>query len=185
MKLAVLAALIGLGPIAVHATTLNMVPIYQPLSRHGTDGNEISDIGETLQATVMATPMVLTGAFPETLAEAMNQPHKIPTNNPNYKVEEANLLVLCGVKISAQISEGGAELKVEIDVSKMEIPAGIDLTQRQVLKLAIVALRKTLEEYQKLQTEALTVVIFIAGAEGDKSPLNDLTSKMHLEAQAN
>jgi len=161
------------------ATTITMVPIYEPLSLHGTDGDEvISDTGEALQATVMARPMALTGAFPETLVGSIGTPHKIPTNNPNYKVQEANLLVLCHIGLAAELSADG--LHVRLDVSKLSIPAEVDLTSRQVLKLAIVAVRKTLEEYQKPQTGGLTVFIEIIGVDEGKASLTDLSAKILL-----
>lgn len=161
------------------ATTISMVPIYEPLSLHGTDVDEvITDTGEALQATVMSRPMALTGAFPETLVEAICSPHKVPTNNPNYKVLETNLLVLCHIGVTSELADGG--LQVRLDVSKLSIPADVDLTSRQVLKLAIVAVRKTLEEYQKPQTSGLLVNIEIHGAEEAKSSLRDLSAKILL-----
>ncbi|MFD0894645.1 hypothetical protein KBB96_05500 [Luteolibacter ambystomatis] len=179
--LSLLAVLVVAAP--AFATTINMVPVYQPLSLHGTDSDGvISDIGEALQATVMSTPMVLTGSFPETLVEFISQPHKVPTNNPNYKTPEANLMVLCHLGIAAEMSEGGGTLRVRLDVSKLSIPSDIDLTSRQVLKLTLVAIRKTLEEYQKLQTSVLDVAIQIEGAEGGKEPLRDLSAKIQLAA---
>ena len=93
----------GLLASAALATTITVVPIFEPLSLHGTDGDEaISEIGGTLQASVMSRPMALTGAFPEVLVDAIRNPHLIPTNNPNYKVQEANLLVLCNIGINAE-----------------------------------------------------------------------------------
>jgi len=87
------------------ATTIMVVPVFEPLSLHGTDGDEvISDVGEALQASVMARPMALTGAFPEVLVDSIKTSHQIPTNNPNYKVTEANLLVLCKVGIHGRMS---------------------------------------------------------------------------------
>jgi hypothetical protein len=52
----------------------------------------------------------------------------------------------------------------------------VDLTARQILKLAIVALRKTLEEYQRPQAQPLEVSLVIAGAEGDRAGLGDLAA---------
>lgn len=155
------------------ATTITVVPIHEPVSLHGTDGDGTrSDIGETLQASVMARPMALTGAFPEVLVDAIRSPHLIPTNNPNYKVQEANLLVLCNVGISGDMNE--QTLTVKLNITEMAIPEGVDLTSRQILKLTIIALKKTLEEYQKLQAETLTVNLIIEGAEENKAPLRDL-----------
>ncbi|MCU0753126.1 MAG: hypothetical protein MUC40_08920, partial [Akkermansiaceae bacterium] len=82
-----IACLLACGPAI--ATTIMVVPVFEPLSLHGTDGDEaISDTGEALQACVMSRPMALTGAMPEVLVESIRSPHLIPTNNPNYKVQE-------------------------------------------------------------------------------------------------
>ena len=146
--------------------------VYEPLSLHGTDADEaISESGEALQATVLARPMALTGAFPEALVQAIRSPHLLPSNSPLYKVQEVNLLVLCNIGIHAEMTRDG--LMVRLDISNMAIPSAVDLTSRQVLKLTLVAIRKTLEEYQKPQTAALSVHVVIEGAEDGKAPLRD------------
>ena len=167
-----LIALIALSlPLA--ATTISVVPVYEPLSMHGTDVDEgITDTGEALQATVASRPMALTGAFPEVLMESIRSPHKFPSNNPNYKVEEVNLLVLCNIGISAEMTEDG--LDVRLNVAALTVPEGVDLTARQVLKLAMVAIRKTLEEYQRPQTEPLKVNVIIEGVDDGTATLKDL-----------
>jgi hypothetical protein len=166
-------ALLGSSTLA---STIMVVPVFEPLSLHGTDGDEaISEIGEALQAAVMSRPMALTGAFPEVLVDAIHSPHPIPTNNPNYKVEEANLLVLSNVGISGEMVEG--VLTVRFDVSLLSIPPEVDLTTRQILRLAIVALRKTLDEYQRPQTQPLQVELIIDGADEAKASLRDLNTK--------
>lgn len=171
-------ALLVAGSVA--ATTITVVPVYEPLSLHGTDGDEaITDIGEALQAAVMARPMALTGAFPEVLIDSIKSPHQIPTNNPNYKVTETNLLVLCKVDINGRMSQDN-ELLVTLDISRLEIPADVDLTSRQVLNLALIAVRKTLEEYQRPQTHPLVVTVAIEGAVEGKAPLADLAGKFTL-----
>ena len=177
MKMLIPTVLAGLlAWVSVSATTIMVVPVFEPLSLHGTDGDEaISDTGEALQACVMARPMALTGAFPETLVESIRSPHLIPTNNPNYKVQEANLLVLANIGISAEMGEDG--LTVRLDVSQLAIPPEVDLTARQILKLAIVALRKTLDEYQRPQTEPLAVTLLIEGADEAKAGLRELDAK--------
>jgi hypothetical protein len=158
------------------ASTITVVPIFEPLSLHGTDGDEvISDSGEALQACVMSRPMAMTGAFPEVLVDSIRSPHLIPTNNPNYKVQETNLLVICNIGISGEVTAAG--LMVKLDVSQLTIPPGIDLTARQILKLAIVALRKTLEEYQRPQTHPLAVIMTVEGTDEGKAGLRDLGSK--------
>lgn len=162
------------GPLL--ATTITIVPIFEPISLRGTDGDEaISEIGEALQASVMPRPMALTGAFPENLIDAIRTPHQIPTNNPNYKVQEANLLVLCNVGISGEITDG--ILTVKLNVAELAIPQDVDLTTRQILKLAIIALRKTLDEYQRPQTQPLPVVLIIDGTDDAKASLRDLGCK--------
>jgi hypothetical protein len=171
-------ALVALAP----ASTIMVVPIYEPLSLHGTDGDDaISEIGEALQATVMARPMALTGAFPEVLVDAIASVHKIPTNHENYTVTEANLLVLCGVKLSGEMTEDG--LLVRFNVEALAIPEMVDLTSRQVLKLALVALRKTLEVYQLPQEQPLPVTVRIEGTNEGTAPLTDLGTFFTIGAQ--
>jgi hypothetical protein len=166
-----LLAAVSALPLA--ATTIMVVPVYEPLSLHGTDGDEaISEIGEALQAAVMPRPMAMTGAFPEVLVDAIRTPHALPTNNPNYKVVEANLLVLCEIGISGEMTPEG--LLVRLDVAGMAIPAEVDLTSRQVLKLVIVALRKTLEDYQAPQPQPLAVTVVVEGTDEGTASLRDI-----------
>ena len=175
--------LIGLLGCHAMASTISMVPIFEPLSLHGTDVDDaISDIGETLQASVMSRPMALTGAFPEVLVDAIRSPHLVPTNNPNYKVQEANLLVLCNVGISGEIQEN--VLQVKLNVANLAIPEDVDLTSRQILKLAILALRKTLEGYHRGQMQPLNVEISIDGADEAKAGLRDLGAKFVIDEEA-
>ena len=164
----------------LQATTISIVPIHEPISLHGTDVDAmISETGEALQATVISRPMALTGAFPEVLVEAISTPHQIPTNNPNYKVVETNLLVLCNVSIAAESTEGG--LLITLDVSQLEIPMEVDLTSRQLLKLTLVALQKTLEDYQRPQTQPLKVIVAIHGTTERNDTLKDLQAIFTLE----
>ena len=157
----------------IFASTISVVSIHEPVSLHGTDvDGMIADTGEALQATVIARPMALTGAFPEVLVQSIRTPHKLPTNNPNYKVEEANLLILCNVNISAELTD--QSLLVNIDVSQLSIPVEVDLTSRQLLKLSLVTLRRTLEEYQRPQTEPINVIVAITGTSENNASLLDL-----------
>jgi hypothetical protein len=176
--LAVLAVT-GLSLAITWSTTITIVPIFEPISLHGTDGDEaVSEVGEALQAAVMPRPMALTGAFPEVLVDAIRSPHLIPTNNPNYKVQEANLLVLCNIGISGEIIE--EELTVRLNIAELSIPADVDLTTRQILNLAIIALRKTLDAHQGMQPQALQVNLLIEGADDDKASLRDLSTKFEI-----
>ena len=166
----------------IFATTISVVSIHEPISLHGTDvDGMIADTGEALQATVIARPMALTGAFPEVLIESIRTPHKLPTNNPNYTVEEANLLVLCNVGIGAELTDEG--LLVKIDVSELSIPQEVDLTSRQLLRLTLVALRRTLEEYHRPQTDPLNVIVAITGTTENNASLMDLQVTFALEAK--
>jgi len=161
------------------ASTIMVVPVYEPLSLHATDGDAaVIDVGEALQACVMSRPMALTGAMPEDLISAIRSPHLIPTNNPNYKVQEANLLVLCNLLITAEMTELG--LVVKIDVGGLTIPPDVDLTSRQILRLTIIAVRKTLEEYQAPQSKPLSVTLTIEGAGEAKATLRELNTQFIL-----
>lgn len=161
------------------ATTISVVAIHEPLSMHGTDvDGGITETGEALQATVGSRSMALTGAFPEVLVEAIRTPHKLPTNNPNYQIEEVNLLVLCDIGIRAELKDDG--LHVELNVSRLSIPEEVDLTARQVLRLAQVAIRRTLEDHQRSQPESLQVQISIAGTDDGTAPLKDLETTYRI-----
>jgi len=158
------------------ATTITVVPIYEPLSLHGTDADgDLSEVGEALRATVMPRPMALSGAFPETLVDSVCSPHQILSNSPNYKTTEANLMVLCGIGIEAELTE--EQLLVRLDVSKIEIPEEVDLTSRQVLSLVIIAVRKTLEDYQQPQDFVQKVAVAIIGTDDSTDSLRDLAAQ--------
>ena len=69
VKATLIALLLSTGAFA---TTISVVPVYEPISLHGSDVDDIiSDTGEALQATVLSRPMALTGAFPEDLVAAI------------------------------------------------------------------------------------------------------------------
>jgi hypothetical protein len=123
----------------------------------------------------------LSGAFPENLVDAIRSPHLIPTNNENYKVQEANLLVICNVGIGAEMVEG--VLTVRLNVSQLAIPPEVDLTSRQILKLAIIAIRKTLDEYQRPQTQPMNIALVIEGADDAKATLRDLGTKFTIPGE--
>ena len=165
------------------ASTITVVPIYEPISLHGTDADdELLDVGEALLATVMPRSMALSGAFPETLVESIRHPHKIPSNTPNYKVEEANLLVLCDIGIEAELTE--EQLIIRLDVSKIKIPEEVDLTSRQVLRLTLIAIRKTLEDYQRPQPIPLKVSVAIVGTDESTDSLRDLAIQFTMRGVA-
>lgn len=162
--------------MAGSATTITVVPVFEPLSLHDTDGDEaVSDTGDALQACVMARPMAMTGALPEALIDAIRTPHRFPTNNENYKVHEANLLVLANIGISAVREQ--TRLLVTLDVSQMAIPKSVDLTARQIINLTIVAIRKTLEMYQVGQDQPLPVALVVDGTSELNATLKELNTE--------
>ena len=178
IALMMIAAAVCLGTHA-KATTISVVPVFEALSLHGTDvDGDITETGEALQATVCSRPMALTGAFPEDLVEAIRTPHAIPSNNPNYKVPEANLAVLCGIRLNGEKSEHGID--VTVDVKELAIPADVDLTPRQVVRLLLVAVKKTLEAYQEMQPGDLKVKIGIEGATEGHEALKELATEFTL-----
>lgn len=165
---------------SLKATTLSVVPIFEPISLHGTDvDGALTNSDEALQATVVRRPMALSGAFPETLVEATRTPHRLATNDPQYDVEEVNLLELCAIGIAAEMTREG--LVVVLDVSEAEIPREVDATLRQVMKLTALAVRRTLEVYQEPQPEALKVFLKIKGEGVVMDSLRDLEGHYLIE----
>ena len=123
----------------------------------------------------MSRPHAITGAVPEDLVHAIRRSHKIPSNNDNYQVQEANLLMLTGITILAH--KDGKTLNVRLNVANMNIPSEVDLTSSQILKLTIVAVRKTLEVYQAEQGRALPVKVLIEGTNELNAGLKDLNAE--------
>lgn len=172
--------LLVFSALLASATTISVIPVFVPITLHGTDvDGSVDEIGEALQATVLSRPMALSGAFPEALIEAVKTPHRLPSNDPNYTVDEVNLLILCHVKVAAELT--AEKLLIELDVTELKVPAEVDLTKRQVVRLAIVAIRKTLDAYQKPQTDDLKVKISIANKDDPTDPIKDLGSEFIVE----
>jgi hypothetical protein len=164
------------------ATVIDVATIHQPLSLHGTDvDGDLEEEGVSLQAGVHSRPMALTGAFPEVLVEAVALPHQLPTNHPDYKIAEVNLVVLSGLRIEAVMHQERG-LEVEINVANLLIPLEIDLTARQVIKLTNVAIRKTLASYQTLQKDPLKVTVRIVGTNEQTQSLQDLGCQYEVPA---
>lgn len=178
--LAVVVALMAWTPLM--AKTISVVTVFEPISMHGTDGGEaLSGSDEVFQATVIRRSMVLSGAFPESLIEAIKTPHKLPTNDPEYVVDEVNLLMLCRIGIEAEMRDEG--LLVTFDLSKASIPDEVDATLRQVMRLAIFAVRQTLELYQAPQPDALAVVLRLRGLNEATESLKDLEMSFEISGQ--
>jgi hypothetical protein len=90
-------------------------------------------------------------------------------------------LVLCKVEISGEMT-AKAGLLVRFNIANLAIPPEVDLTSRQVLRLALVALRKTLEAYQTQQAQPLRVTVVVEGAEEGKAALRELGGKFEVAA---
>ncbi|MGA0846369.1 MAG: hypothetical protein ACO3RV_07500, partial [Luteolibacter sp.] len=73
---------------------------------------------------------------------------------------------------------------VTLDVSQLAIPTEIDLTPRQVVKLAILAARKTLEQYQQSQDGALVCELRIEGVQADHADLADLACRFSIDGRS-
>lgn len=159
-----------------------VVPIFEPLSLHQTDADDaISSEGESLQASVMPRPMALTGAFPEVLVDAIRSPHLIPSNQPTYKVQETNLLVLSHIGIRGELHDN--TLSVSLQLDELQVPADLDISPRQIIELTIVAIRKTLEVYQTHLSDPLSVSISILGTIPSLSHLTDLNTQFTIPPQ--
>jgi hypothetical protein len=67
-------------------------------------------------------------------------------------------------------------LTVRLDIAALAIPADVDLTTRQILNLTIIALRRTLQNYQAQQTQPLPVNLLIEGTGEKQASLKDLAA---------
>jgi len=172
--------LLAVWPLALPASTIEVIRLYQPLSLHGTDGSgEHQEVDELLQASVMASPYALSGAFPEDLVKAVGLPHRIPTNNAGgYEVKESNLVQISKLEIDATLDEG--KLKITIDVTELTIPEEVDLTSRQILKMTISSITKTLEGYYSHGEETLYCEVTITGTKEGNASLVDLAQKFTI-----
>jgi hypothetical protein len=65
-------------------------------------------------------------------------------------------------------------MTVTLDISKLEIPEEVDMTSRQLIRITFAAIQKTLEVYQKQQTDPLHVDTKITGTTDKNATLKDL-----------
>lgn len=128
------------------AITKEVVRVFQPISYHDTDSvTEYGVKGELVQAAVLARQVVLSGAFPEDLIHAVAMPFSFATNNATYEVEEANLLLLCGIDFEVELQN--ELLEVTIDCSELSIPEAVELSPQQILQMTIESIRRTVRIY--------------------------------------
>ncbi|MFP6855930.1 MAG: hypothetical protein VCA73_01555 [Roseibacillus sp.] len=173
--------LLLLLPAMASAVTLEVVKLYQPLSLHNTDGvGEEQEGEEPIQAAVLSRPFAISGAIPEDLVKAVATPHKISSNTPAYDVKDANLLNLCKVALTAEMKN--QKLLVRLDVSKLELPEDLDLTGRQVVRLSINAIRRTLKDYFREieEEEAFEVSIGVIGTNEGNAALEDMAVRFKV-----
>lgn len=168
-----LLATVGLAS----ATTLEVLKVYQPLSLHGTDVDSKFE-GEALQAQIFSRPMVLSGAMPENLVAAIATPHRMPSTF-NYEIQECNLLALFQVGLNGAVEDGGS-LHVAFDLEKMKAPEGVEVPIRTVLKLAIKALKQTLQDYHHPENKPMKVRVTIEGTTERNASLRDLAAKFAI-----
>jgi hypothetical protein len=107
-------------------------------------------------------------------------PYQIASNATGYDVKDANLLNLCKVTMSVEMK--GAKLLVRFDVSNLEIPEDLDLVARHVVRLSIVAIRRTLRDYFKgiEDEEAFQVSIAVTGTNEGNATLKDLAVRFKV-----
>lgn len=177
MKVLVLSLLMVTGAMAV---TKEVVRVFQPVSYHDTDSaSEFGVKGELVQAAVTERAIVLSGAFPEDLAKSVAMPYRLPSNNPTYGVEEANLLVLCGIKLEA--TRAGEHLVVEVDCTEFAIPELVELTARQILTMTVESIRRTVRVYyQSDMHEAFECEIRLVALNEATKSLADLSEKFQV-----
>lgn len=152
-----------------------IVQVSQPLSFHGTDtAMQLGD--EPVQAGVMSSPMVLTGAMPEVLIEAVARPLKFASET--YPFSENNLFALCGIGLAVDSIDSVHVIR--IDARQLKVPEEVDLTPTQIVTLAVKALEKTLADYHKGGPETATYEVTVQAAEGQKKALEKLERRLEL-----
>lgn len=171
--------LFWLAPVIAQGITIEVVKLYQPISLHRTDSGGVELDGEPLQAAVLSRPVAVSGAIPEDLVKALALPHRLATNSPAYAESDANLISLC--KIALKVELKGQRLLVRLDVSELAIPDGIDLTARQILRLTIMSMERTLKEYfGTIDEELYSVSVGIIGTKDQNASLRQLATRFKL-----
>lgn len=153
--------------------TLEVCQVHKALSLHGTD--VVAEFkGEQIQAGIYPSPVVLFGAMPEALINAVGAPYRFPPSE-QFKLPESNLLVLCGITLSAE--HEGEEMVAVFDLSKLSIPEEVDLTAYTIMTLSIEALKRTLIDYQDPENDPVKIRIEIRGTSKGTASLKSLSEK--------
>lgn len=156
--------------------TYEVHQISQAHSLHGTDIGEDFK-GEAIQVRISQFPVVVVGALPESLIDAVAAPHKMPGPD-SYKVPEVNLLVLCGIELTPEMTADSFE--VTFDLSKLNIPEEVELSIRTVLELSIKSVRETLNTFYLESQSAQLVKIEITGTNPKNATLKNLATEFQL-----
>ncbi|MFC4994610.1 hypothetical protein [Rubritalea tangerina] len=126
-------------------STKSVYRVWQPLSLHGTDITSVMGKESGVDYTVlMSRPVVLSGALPEDLINAVALSHKLASIG-GYDEPEANLIVLAKLKLAAVYGDQG--LLVTVDVTNAEVPKELEVSLSDVVKLSVAALKKTIQDY--------------------------------------
>lgn len=120
----------------------NIVAIHQPLSLLGTEleANPLES-DEPIAADVLATPALVTSAYPEAIVAAVALPHRL-YNAPDDFPQESNLLVLAGARLEG--AWGEKRHRIMLDFSKATLDADLGLTLQQLCDLTVLSLRRSL-----------------------------------------
>lgn len=122
----------------------DIVPIFQPLSLLGTE-LEAYPLGqeEGICADVMATPAIVSSAYPEAIVQAIALPHRF-YQAPEGFPDESNLLVLTGARLVA--AWGEERHSVTIDFSQVSLGEKLGVTLDQLCRLTVLCLSKSLRQ---------------------------------------
>jgi len=123
----------------------SVLEVYQALTLAGTDSDATPDgFTDPVQVKVMSRPVVVFGALPEALIDAVIAPHEIQSFG-FYKEKEANVAVLCKISMSGRTTP--STFVVEIDVSELTVHEQVDLSARQIVQVLVQSAEKTLRSY--------------------------------------
>ena len=167
MTIRILSLLLA-SSICSFAVTKSVYRVWQPLSLHGTDvASVLGKESRVNYAVLMSRPVVLSGALPEELVYAVSQGHQLASIG-GYSEPEANLLALYKVKLDARYDD--EQLTVTIDLSEVVKRENADVSLHDTVKLAIEALKKTLQDYGAayLQSEMACVIQVVGGDQDPK-----------------
>ncbi|GAA5494308.1 hypothetical protein Rhal01_00468 [Rubritalea halochordaticola] len=131
--------------LTAFSSTKAVYPVWQPISLHGTDVDGVPGMESGVAfGVVMSRPMVLSGALPEALVCAVGLQHQMQSIG-TYEEKEANLLVLYNISVQPTLNDKG--LLIVFDLSKIVTPEDMEVGARDSIKLAVTAIKKTLQAY--------------------------------------